>query len=240
MTHAMLKSRLKATPAYFLFRRWQAHWELFSWNRSWAKGKATEAPAFATPPRLFKQLLVSRYAAIYDSATFIETGTFLGDMVYAQRRHFHRLFSIEIDEPLHRRVQRRFSRLSNIHLLHGDSGSLLPTVLPSLQEPCLFWLDAHAMGSAQQRLYPKPPILRELEAILSSDLQDCVVLIDDARLFFEGSPFPSIEKVKETVHHYRPDWQCEVRDDVIRVHRAMEITTPSSSPAAPLNRPRCD
>lgn len=237
----MLKSRLKETPAYYLFRRWQAHWEFLRWNRSWAKGKSVGVPALATPPRLFKQLLVSRYAAIYDSATFIETGTFLGDMLYAQRRNFHRLISFEIDHALYLRAQQRFSRTSRVNLLHGDSTFLLPQVLPNLQEPCLFWLDAHAMGAAQRRKYPTPPILEELEAILSSDLQDCVVLVDDARLFVEQSPFPSLEKVKETVLHYRPHWQFEVRNDVIRTHPPDDgITTPSNSPTPPPGHRRCD
>ena len=52
-------------------------------NRQWLrKGKPVPAP------HPVKQRIVKEYAARYGSRTFVETGTYKGDMVYAVRRAF--------------------------------------------------------------------------------------------------------------------------------------------------------
>src|ERR1041385_9343602 len=79
----------------------------------------------APPPHLIKQGIVKEFAKKYSIPVFVETGTYLGDMVYAVRNLFSRIYSIELSVELHRQVQERFSRQNHIVLLQGDSGEVL-------------------------------------------------------------------------------------------------------------------
>ncbi len=222
MNHESTKELFRRTPAYNVYRRVQAHWELYSWSLKWAKNEPSgKRPA--TPPRLFKQRLVSRYAEAFASVTFIETGTFLGDMVKAQGGHFDQIISIEVDEDLFDRARQRFARNSHVTILHGDSGSLLPEILDRLPSPQLFWLDAHAMGRQPPGQQPIPPIRQELRAILANGLEDYVLLIDDARLFVEGNAFPTIAEIRRMILRHHPSWHFEVRDDIIRAHPSLAL-----------------
>ena len=55
---------------------------------------------------------------------------------------------------------------NKLHLLQGDSGKRLKDVLDEVDEPCAFWLDAHA-GSKEMfaRGEIDCPLLQELEII---------------------------------------------------------------------------
>ena len=53
-----------------------------------------------SPPHRVKQFIIRRYKEKYGARLFMETGTYLGDMVYAQRRVFDSIISIELGEEL--------------------------------------------------------------------------------------------------------------------------------------------
>lgn len=190
-------------------RRLWYHLEHLRW-RSGGR-PATSSPA------LFKQRLVAAYAERFSCRTLVETGTFLGDMIAAQRWHFRALYSVELDPTLHRRATERFHRLPHIRLLQGDSGQVLANLLPELEGRVLFWLDAHQMIGGV-RGAKTSPILEELNLILASRLDDYVLLIDDARLF-TGDDYPSLDDVRAQIHRRHPRWVAEVEHDVIRAHR---------------------
>lgn len=170
----------------------------------------------APPPPVFKQRVVRAYGRRYHLKTLIETGTYYGDMVEAQRHRFGRIISIELSRDLYRLAVKRFADARNVTILEGDSGGLLPHVLAERQEPCLFWLDGHYSEGVTARGDLETPILRELDAILSHAWPD-VVLVDDARCFGQGD-YPSIEGIREMVADRRPEWSVSVADDVIRIH----------------------
>ena len=81
------------------------------------------------PPHIVKQRMVLEYAKVFQTDTLIETGTYLGDMVYAMKEQFADIYSIELSEDLHNRAKLAFKRYSHIHLLRGDSAEVLPRVL---------------------------------------------------------------------------------------------------------------
>jgi FkbM family methyltransferase len=168
------------------------------------------------PPSVYKQMVVGAYGRRYRLKTLVETGTYYGDMVEAQRRRFGRIISIELSRDLHRLAVDRFANARNVAVLEGDSGELLRHVLADRQEPCLFWLDGHYSEGVTARGDLETPILKELDAILSHDRRD-VVLVDDARCFGQGD-YPSIEGIAEMVADRRPEWSVSVADDVIRIH----------------------
>ena len=64
--------------------------------RNWNK-KANPIPV----PNAIKQRTIKEYAKIFSVETFIETGTYLGDMVNAVMDTFNKIYSIELDKTLY-------------------------------------------------------------------------------------------------------------------------------------------
>lgn len=112
--------------------------------------------------------------------TFIETGTYKGDMVEKMRNNFGKIYSIELDSELYRQAKKRFAGESYIRIIHGDSALELKKILLETEEPALFWLDAHAGGAITAF---NSPIVAELDAIFSHSVRGHVILVDDARHF---------------------------------------------------------
>lgn len=166
-------------------------------------------------PHLLKERVVKRYARDFGLKTFVETGTYLGDMVAAVRGNFDVVHTVELDDRLYARAVHRFSRHPDVHLYRGDSGKLLPQILGDLDRPALFWLDAHYSGGVTARGDAETPVLDEIEHIYGTSISGHVVLIDDARKFTGSGGYPTVEQL-ETRIGGRP-LRLEVADDIIRV-----------------------
>lgn len=70
-----------------------------------------------------------------------------------------------------------------ITLINSDSVTGLKKLLPTINEPCCFWLDAHA-GAAKYARGPKDvPLLDELEVIANHHIKNHIIAVDDAHLF---------------------------------------------------------
>jgi hypothetical protein len=204
---APVRAAIRALRAYRRERSERAE-QVAAWIRA-----GRPAPA---PPAV-KQRIVADQGKLSGADCLIETGTYRGDMVFAQRRRFRRIFTIELDDHLFERAVKRFRAEGHIVVLHGDSGQVLPTLLESIRWPCLFWLDGHFSGGVTARGDLETPVVLELEAILRHRIPGHVVLIDDARCFGAGD-YPSIDALRRQVVAARPDWSLDVRDDVIRIH----------------------
>ncbi|MCD4762206.1 hypothetical protein K8R32_04590 [bacterium] len=172
----------------------------------------------APSSNLFKQEVVKSYFYKYKIGIFIETGTFLGEMVEAVKDNFKKIYSIELDKRLYKKSKRRFGNNKHIHILLGDSGEILPKILASLREPCIFWLDAHYSGGVTGKGVKNTPILKELNYILDNFIKGSVILIDDARLFIKiVKDYPSIDELKSIIINKRSELKLEVKDDIIRI-----------------------
>ena len=168
-------------------------------------------------PHILKERVVQAAARRYGLNTLVETGTFRGDMIHACRRHFQQIYSIELDANLHAQAQRRFAGQPAIALLQGDSEQMLPMVLERLNEPALFWLDAHYSGGVTARGPIDTPIVRELRAVLSHHMRGHVVLIDDAHEFVGRNDYPTLEEVGAAVANLRPEYSVAANDNIIRI-----------------------
>ena len=164
-----------------------------------------------------KVLTIQKYAAIYNAKIFVETGTYMGDMVYAVRNSFPRIYSAELDSTLHARAAYLFAKQENITILHGDSALLLPDILDRLDEPALFWLDGHFSGGITAKAELETPISEELRHILNHRVPNHVILIDDARLFNGERDYPALEALRDFIAGIRPDHFFEVDTDIIRI-----------------------
>jgi hypothetical protein len=168
------------------------------------------------PPHVVKQLAILRYQRARRFRTFIETGTFTGEMVEAMRTHFDRIISIEMSPEIYEAARRRFANDTHISVRLGDSATELPRVLDTLDHPALFWLDGHFMGGATARAQEDSPVGAELSALLHHSVRGHIVLIDDARLFRAVDGYPTIPDLRAWVERERPGSHVLVEDDIIR------------------------
>ena len=171
------------------------------------------------PHSLVKQRIVKIYAKKFSLNTFIETGTCGGDMLYATRKVFKKIYSIELSEVLHKLAKKRLARYKHISLYQGDSSDVLSKLLTNIKQPCLFWLDAHYSGGITTRGDIETPIIQELRAIFNHPIDKHVVLIDDAYLFTGEKDYPKLEEVKKFVLSKSNDLTLNVKFDVIRIHK---------------------
>jgi len=163
-------------------------------------------------PNLVKHRTLTKFGREYGLQVMVETGTNLGNMINAQKDHFREIYSIELDEWLAARARRKFANNPNIHLFQGDSGEVLPTIIPAIKERCLFWLDAH-WGNISA------PIKQELECIYRHPVRDHVLLIDDARWFDGRNDYLSVEELRQHASREYPGSVVEVEDDIVRIYR---------------------
>lgn len=147
-------------------------------------------------PHAVKFRTIKYYRNLHNIAILIETGTFEGEMVRKCRGLFREIWTIELDEQLAKKAEKRLSRFKNIHVVQGNSPSKLPEILSLIEEPALFWLDAHYSGGITAKGATETPILDELRAVGTHRIKNHVILIDDMRCFGQGD-YPELNEVKE-------------------------------------------
>jgi hypothetical protein len=169
------------------------------------------------PPNLVKQRIVNQYGRDYAVKTLVETGTFLGDMVHACRKNFHRIASIELDPQLYQNASQRFESDRHIKIYEGDSASLLSKISEEISEPCLFWLDGHYSAGITAKGDLNTPIMDELTAICDHPIDGHVILIDDARCFTGEDDYPTVGEVRDFMSSRKPDYRFELDLDIMRI-----------------------
>ncbi len=162
-------------------------------------------------PHIVKQRTLAEFAERFKLPVLVETGTNLGHMVNIQKNRFREIYSIELDEWLAARAKRKFAAYPHIHLYQGDSGVVLPKIVPTLKDRCLFWLDAHWGDESA-------PIKQELECIYRHPIRNHVLLIDDARWFDGRGDYLSVDDLREHAAREYPGSVVEVKDDIIRIY----------------------
>ena len=205
-----LKNVLKKTLPYDVIKSRSDRIALRAWE---------QAGRPAPPPHVIKEHLIHQYADRFHTKVLVESGTYLGDMIYAMKDRFDKLISFELDPQLHLDAQRRFAKYSHISIIQGDSGKLLGECLTTITEPCLFWLDGHYSGGVTARALVDTPIMSELDDIFAHPVTGHVVLIDDARCFTGENDYPQLTELETFVAQKRPDLDFSVDTDVIRIHR---------------------
>lgn len=140
---------------------------------------------------------------------FVETGTYKGWMIDKMKNYFETIYSIELDTSLYDQALKRFGGRDKIELLHGDSAVEIKKILEKLDEPALFWLDAHGSGAITS---DNAPIIYELKAIFAHPVRNHVVLIDDAR-HFDLSTITLIKKLAK-INHYK----FIIKDGIFRLY----------------------
>jgi predicted O-methyltransferase YrrM len=140
--------------------------------------RLTPQEAFHNDPILQQFLLSS--IDFFKATTFFETGTFRGDSIIwlANRTKNIGLISCESEEYFYKLALRRFSQVSTrarVSLLNKSSPTAIRECFESglLQEPILFWLDAHWNEYW--------PLIDELKEILQW-CRKSILIIDDFKV----------------------------------------------------------
>lgn len=174
--------------------------------------------------------LVQHLRGAARTPVLVETGTNEGGTSRWAAEHFDRVTTIEGYRPLYDKVSNDPTRPANVTYLFGDTRAVLPGVVAGLNEPAIFWLDAHWCGEETFGVEAECPILHEIEAVNAAHERQPghVILVDDARLFLEPPPAP----------HRAQDWPdiaavCAALTAVpggrcVFVHRDVVVGVPQS------------
>ena len=172
-----------------------------------------------TVSHVVKQRTIKTFAQQYKIRVFIETGTYLGDMVAALSNDFDKIYSIELNEDLFKQAEKKFAGLEHITIVFGDSAQVMPEILRQIYVPCLFWINAHYSEGITAMGKKETPILEELRHICEHPINNHVVLIGDASLFIGKNDYPSMESIKGFINNRFPGYIFNVYDDIIRIYK---------------------
>ncbi len=169
------------------------------------------------PPHTVKQQAIQHYQRKSGYKVLVETGTYKGDMVLAQKAHFNKIYSIELSQVLFEKAKKRFSGQAGITLLQGNSGEVIESVLKELKEPAIFWLDGHYSGGITATIEKYSPINEELDTIIANNQLQHIILVDDARGFNGEHGYPTVEELQRMVATKLPGYHFSIDEDIIRL-----------------------
>jgi hypothetical protein len=172
-----------------------------------ARGYAAPSPAW------IKRIVLLRLGV--KNATWIETGTFFGDTTAFLAAESKTVYTIEPDRTLFEQAEKRFRNDPRVHVIHGLSESVFPTLLPTLSGNVNFWLDGHYSGGSTHQGPIDCPVRDELANIEKnlSNFESVTVLVDDVRCFDPSisacSDYPDIDYVVAWARRNNLRWHIE-------------------------------
>lgn len=176
--------------------------------------KAWKAREFAAPsPDAIKQAVFRRHNI--SGATWIETGTFMGDTTRFLSSIAPQVISIEPAEKLYRKAVKRFQGRDGIRIVNDTSENAFPALLADLEGDLCFWLDGHYSAGSTFQGQQDTPILQELEAIEQAlpRLGKVAILIDDIRCFDPSQPdydtYPKLDVLIDWARKLGLKWHIE-------------------------------
>jgi len=176
--------------------------------KDWADRK------FAAPsPHFVKQRVLLRNGL--RDATWVETGTYMGDTTSALSQVAKMVYSIEPEPTLFSKAEQRFSNTSNVKIINGVSEDVLPRLLPTLNGDVCFWLDGHYSAGITFKGPQDTPIIEELSAIEKNlvRMSNFVVMIDDVRCFDPTNPafsaYPPVDALVDWARKHNLTWHIE-------------------------------
>lgn len=209
----MLKKIIRQSHFYRKLELWNEFKKTTS-SGFWQEYKNWGATNFAAPsPHFVKQEVLLRNAL--SNATWVETGTYLGQTTEKLSKHGSFVYSIEPEPTLFANAARKFKSFSNVKILNGLSEEILPSLLEQLSGKVNFWLDGHYSYDVTHKGPQDTPILDELASI-SKNLQrldQFCIMIDDLRCFNPTyeiySNYPKLKTLINWVDQHNLYWHIE-------------------------------
>lgn len=113
---------------------------------------------------------------------FVETGTYVGETIFTLEPYFDRLHTIEFSEKYHNNTKSKYNG-NKINFILGDSSIEFKSLLPTLNEKCIFFLDGHWSGGDTGHSAKDCPLVEEMTLINDLFTDEAIIIIDDVRLF---------------------------------------------------------
>jgi hypothetical protein len=181
-------------------------------------------------PSLNKTFLKSLQDDYKKYPCFIETGTLNGDTTFALEPHFKTLHTIEYSEKYHNNTKNKYNG-KKINFILGDSSIIFESLLPTITEKCIFFLDGHWSSGDTGHSAKDCPLDEEITHINNLFTQEAIIIIDDFRLFGLdkssgklGEDWSAISKekllniIKSRISKvYHLDSECD-KDDRLIIH----------------------
>jgi hypothetical protein len=114
--------------------------------------------------------------------SFIETGTFVGDTIFALEPYFDKLYTIEFSELYYNSTRQKYNG-NKISFILGDSSIVFQSFLPKITDKCIFYLDGHWSSNNTGRSEKDCPLVEEITHINNLFMNEAIIIIDDVRLF---------------------------------------------------------
>jgi hypothetical protein len=141
-----------------LRQKTNVHKDLADKNNSYQDWAERE---YAAPsPHFVKQKVLLRNGL--PDATWVETGTYLGDTTSILSTVAKMVYSIEPEPTLFSKAEQRFSNTSNVKIIKGLSEEVFPKLLPTISGNVCFWLDGHYSEGITFKGPQDTPIMDEL------------------------------------------------------------------------------
>ncbi len=173
-----------------------------------------EEREFAAPSPHFVKHKVLLRNGLRD-ATWIETGTYLGDTTAVLAKVAKMLYSIEPEPGLFSKAEQKFRDASNVKIINGLSENVFPKLLPTISGDVCFWLDGHYSAGNTFKGPQDTPILDELAVIGQniSKMNKVVVMVDDVRCFDPKNPeytaYPPVDVLVDWAREHHLVWHIE-------------------------------
>ena len=113
---------------------------------------------------------------------FIETGTYQGDTTFGVEPYFKKLHTIEYSETYYNNTKKKYTG-NKINFILGDSSIVFKSLLPTITDKCIFFLDGHWSGEDTGHAEKDCPLEEEITHINNLFTNDAIIIIDDYRLF---------------------------------------------------------
>jgi len=169
---------------------------------------------FAAPsPHFVKQRVLLRNGL--RDATWVETGTYMGDTTSVLSKVAKMVYSIEPGPTLFSKAEQRFSNTSNVKIMRGLSEDVFPKLLPTIGGDVCFWLDGHYSAGVTFKGPQDTPILDELTVIGRhiTQMSKMVVMVDDVRCFDPTNPeysaYPPVDVLVDWARKHNLTWHIE-------------------------------
>lgn len=176
--------------------------------------KLWEKNDFRAPsPHFIKQICLLRNGI--PGATWVETGTYLGETTSKLAQVSPRVISLEPEQKLFERAKAMFSSFQNVEVINQTSEDAFPELLPTLSGDICFWLDGHFSEGITYKGQNDTPIRIELEEISANlaSWRNAVVIVDDLRCFDpaieEYSSYPTRDFLVSWAKSNELSWHIE-------------------------------
>jgi len=136
---------------------------------------------------------------------FVETGTNEGVTVFCVEPFFEKIYTIELSPYFHQLASSRYQG-NKIQFIQGDSSVELASLLPSVRQNTIFFLDGHYSSGITAKGEKDCPLIEEITHINDLFEPAAIIIIDDYRLF---------GKCPKT--GYNEDWSQITKSEIIRI-----------------------